>query len=122
LEGDKFTLSEYFGKVIVLDLISTTCPACISEMTHLRGISEKYSSDEVMIVTIDVQNSDDLAKFKSDHNANWTFAKDTDDVANKYKVGYIPTLVIIDKDGIIRYYETGEQSEEKLSQEIDKLI
>ena len=49
-------------------------------------------------------------------------ARDTDDVADKYKVRYIPTIVIIDKDGNIRYYETGIQSEEKLSEEVDILI
>lgn len=122
IEGDKFNLSDNLGKVIILDIMSTTCPACEEEMEHLRGISQSYSSDEVIIVTIDIEKKEDLAEFKSYYEANWTFAKDTDDVGDKYKVMYIPTIVIIDKDGIIRYYETGEQSEEKLAKEIDKLI
>lgn len=124
-EGEKFTLSENSGKIILLDLMSTTCPACISEMKHLKEIFGRYSEDEVVIITIDIQKSDsnsDLRTFKSKYGDNWTFARDTSDVANKYNVNYTPTTVIIDKEGIIRYYGTGEQSEKTLVQEIENLL
>lgn len=125
IDGEEFKLSDNFGKVIVLDIMTTTCPACIEEMEHLRGIYNRYSPDDVMIITIDIESSDsngDLMAFKSQHGDNWTFARDIDGVANKYKVSYIPTMVIIDRDGIIRYHGAGELSEHRLSQEIDKLI
>ena len=125
VEGEEFKLSDNFKKVIVLDLMSTTCPACVNEMKHLRGIYQRYSSNDVMIITIDIEKSDsnsDLKAFKSHYGGNWTFAMDTDDVANKYKVSYIPTMVVIDRNGIIRYWGVGELSEQRLSQEIDKLI
>jgi peroxiredoxin len=124
-EGENFTLSENSGKVILLDLMSTTCPACVSEMKHLKELFGRYSEDEVVIITIDVQRSDsnsDLRAFKSKYGDNWTFARDTSDVANKYNVNYTPTTVIIDKEGIIRYYGTGEQSEKTLVQEIENLL
>jgi peroxiredoxin len=124
-EGEKFTLSENSGKVIVLDMMSTTCSACINEMKHLNEIFTRYSPDEVIIVSIDVQRSDsnnDLRSFKTEYGNNWTFARDTDDVANKYKVKYTPTTVIIDKDGIIRYHTTGVVSVTKLSHEIEMLL
>jgi peroxiredoxin len=124
-EGEKFTLSDNKGKVIVLDLMSTTCPACIEEMKHLRRIYQRYSPEEVMIITIDLDRGDsnsDLRDFKTEYGDNWTFARDTADVANKYKVNYTPTTVIIDKDGIIRFYGIGENSEQKLVQEIEKVL
>jgi peroxiredoxin len=124
-EGEKFTLSDNLGKVIVLDLMSTTCPACISEMKHLKELSQRYSTDEVVLVTIDVEKSDsnsDLRAFKSEYGDNWTFARDTADVANKYNVNYTPTTVLIDKEGIIRYYGSGELTEQKLVEEIEKLL
>jgi peroxiredoxin len=125
IEGGKVRLSENSGKVVVLDLMSTTCPACISEMKHLKVIYSRYSPEDVTIITISVERSDsnnDLSEFKTEHGGNWTFARDTDDVANKYNVNYTPTTVIIDKEGIIRYYKTGELSFDILSQEIDKLL
>jgi len=125
LEGEKLTLSDNFGKVIVLDIMTTTCPACISEMKHLRGIYQRYSPEDVMIITIDIDKGDsntDLIAFKSRYGDNWTFARDADDVANKYKVNYIPTMVLIDRNGIIRYHDAGELSEGRLSEKIDKLL
>lgn len=125
IDGEEFKLSDNFGKVIVLDIMRTTCPACIEEMEHLRGIYNRYSTEDVMIITIDIESSDsngDLMVFKSQHGDNWTFARDIDGVANKYKVSYIPTMVIIDRNGIIRYWGAGELSEHRLSQEIDELI
>ena len=50
------------------------------------------------------------------------YHKDRDGVANKYKVSYIPTIVIIDKEGIIRLWGAGEMSASRLSSEIDKLL
>jgi peroxiredoxin len=105
--------------------MTTSCPACIEEMKHLREVHKRYSHDEVMIVTIDLDRSDSnsvLQEFKTKHEGNWTFARDTADVANKYKVNYTPTTVIIDKDGIIRYYGIGENSLQTLVEEIDRLI
>jgi peroxiredoxin len=125
VEGEKFTLSDNFGKVIVLDIMTTTCPACKSEMKHLRGIYLRYSPEDVMIITIDIDKGDsngDLLAFKSSYGHNWTFARDTNNVANKYKVNYIPTMVLIDRKGIIRYHEAGELSERRLSENIDKLL
>jgi peroxiredoxin len=124
-QGEKISLSQNNGKVIVLDMMSTTCPACISEMKKLKEIHNRYSTDSVLIVSIDIDRGDtnsDLQAFKTEYGDNWTFARDTDDVANKYKVKYTPTTVIVDKDGIIRYYATGEQSVVKLTQEIEKLL
>lgn len=125
IDGEEFKLSDNFGKVIVLDIMTTTCPACIEEMEHLRGIYNRYSPEDVIIITIDIESGDsigDLMNFKSQHGENWTFARDTDGVANKYRVSYTPTMVVIDRNGIIRYHGAGELSEHRLSQEIDKLI
>ena len=94
-------------------------------MEHLQRINERYSPNELMIVTIDIDSGDsksELLAFKDKYGGNWTFARDTDDVATKYKVSYIPTIVLIDRNGIIRYYGTGEISESKLVKEIDKLL
>ena len=125
IDGNEFTLSENQGKVVVLDIMTISCPACIDEMEHLRAIFSRYSQDEMAIVTISIDTSDSagaLDTFRSQHGDNWTFARDTDGVANKYKVSYIPTIVIIDKEGIIRYWGAGEISAPRLSQEIEKWL
>jgi len=125
IDGNEFTLSEQQGKVVVLDIMTLSCPACIEEMEHLRAISTRYSQDELAIVTISIDSKDSkdaIDNFRTKHGANWTFVTDTDGVANKYKVSYIPTIVVIDKEGVIRYWGAGEISAPRLSSEIDKWL
>jgi peroxiredoxin len=125
IDGEKFKLSDNFGKVIVLDMMTTSCSACKSEMEHLREVYGRYSQEDVIIVTISVDGGDsnsELREYQSKYGDNWTFARDTDGVSNKYNIRYTPTTVIIDRDGIIRYYHEGETSFQTLSNEIDKVL
>lgn len=125
VDGINFTLSENRGKVIVLDIMAIWCPACVDEMKHLRSIHERYEGDDFVMVTISIDGDDtdaDLIDFRAEHLANWTFARDTDRIANKYQVGYIPTIVIIDKEGTIRFWDSGVVSTSRLSKEIDRWL
>jgi peroxiredoxin len=125
IDGNEFTLSENQGKVVVLDIMALSCSACKEEMKHLRAIFGSYTMNELAIVTISIDSKDsarEIDAYRTQYGDNWTFARDTDGVANKYKVSYIPTIVIIDKEGIIRYWGAGELSASKLSEEIDELL
>ena len=125
VDGNDFSLSENKGKVIVLDIMTISCPACVDEMKHLRSIQDRYAGDDFIMISISIDRDDsnsELMSFSSKHQANWTFARDTDRIANKYRVSYIPTIVIIDKEGVIRYWGAGELSAPRLSEEIDKLL
>ena len=101
-----FNLSDYRGKVVVLDLMATWCGPCISEMEHLKYIFNNYNSSEVVIMSIGVDTREDnekLRSFKLKYGGDWIFARDIDNVGEKYDVEYIPKLVVIDKSGMIRY-------------------
>ena len=125
IDGNEFTLSENQGKVVVLDIMTLSCSACKLQMKHLQAIFSRYTQDELAIVTISIDSKDsagEIDSYRSQYGDNWTFARDTDGVANKYKVSYIPTIVIIDKEGVIRYWGAGEISAPRLSKEIDKWL
>ncbi|NHJ85577.1 MAG: redoxin domain-containing protein, partial [Asgard group archaeon] len=57
LSGENFTLSDYQGKVVVLDFMSVTCEPCKQLMPELKEISEDFN-DTVVILSIDVDLSD----------------------------------------------------------------
>jgi peroxiredoxin len=125
IDGNEFTLSENQGKVVILDIMTLSCSACKLQMKHLRAIFSRYTQDELAIVTISIDtkdSADEIDAYRTRYGDNWTFARDTDGVANKYKVSYIPTIVIIDKEGVIRYWGAGEISAPRLSEEIDKWL
>jgi len=124
IDGNTFTLSDYRGKVVVIDLMATWCPDCNDAMPNLVKVHEKYRDDIVMI-SIDIDNSEtveELRDFKEKYGAEWSFAFDSDDLMHKYNPLNIPKLVIIDGDGGVTFTDVGVLSEEKLYGEIEKAM
>lgn len=125
IDGNEFNLSDYRGKVVVLDLMATWCGPCKTEMDHLKTIFNKYNSSEVIIISIGIdsdESNEELQAFKEDYGDDWIFARDTDNVGGKYNADAIPTIVIIDKNGRVAFEQVGVTSSSLLIEEIDKLL
>lgn len=122
--GKIFTLSNYQGKVIVLDLMAVRCPPCEAQMSELNAVHEE-KGEEIVIISIDVDRSETEQRVRQkfgDYVGTWTFAMDSYEanVGWKYQVQYIPTLVIIDTKGDVSYYNYGVHPKEILLEEINK--
>lgn len=119
-----FSLTGLRGKVVVLDFMATWCGPCRQEMSHLKEIFSSYSDNQVVIISIDVDptESDDVIKqFGASYGDNWVFASGPD-VGTTYGATSIPTIYIIDKQGVIAYKSVGVTSSSTLSTEINKLL
>jgi len=128
IDGDTFKLSDYEGKVVILDFMFINCNPCKEEMKHLENVSDQYSSSKVKIISIDTQyNSEteqELIDFRDLHGYDWIFAMDTDseDVNSKYDAESYPTLVLVNKEGKIVYEHAGITDYDTLSSKIDELL
>ncbi|MEE9150370.1 MAG: TlpA disulfide reductase family protein [Thermoplasmata archaeon] len=126
IDGDAFSLSDYLGKVVVLDFMFVNCSGCIKEMEHLKDVFSNYDSNKVVIITIDIledDTEDELRWFKDEYGDNWIYAIDLDNsVQNDYSISAVPVLVIVDKEGDIAYEHLGVSDYETLSSKIDKLL
>lgn len=124
-DGNTFSLSNFGDKVVVLDLMATGCGPCVYEMSHLKEVQQHYG-DNVIILSISVTWGGDtnqaLAAFKQDQGCTWRFAIDTDDITTKYNALAIPKLVLIDKNGDIRFTNEGVTSSSTLIEKIDELL
>jgi peroxiredoxin len=126
IDGDMCALSALRGKIVVLDFFATWCGPCEPELVHLAELYETYSGNEVSIASISVDPAYDtverLQQFRVGHAISWTIVRDTANVANEYNIEYIPTLVIVDQSGHIRYRHVGLTPASELSSEIDALL
>jgi len=122
-DGDNLSLLDFRDKVVVLNIMATWCGPCVQEISHLKEVQQHYG-DNVIILSISGGGDSDqgLGDFKAERGATWRFAIDTDGVATKYDVLYIPKLVIIDKSGNIRFTHVGTTPSSTLIEEIDVLL
>ena len=115
---------EFRGKVVVVDCFATWCKPCLEEIPHLAQVDEKYSSSEVVVISVGSSGDSamKLRQFKQDYDMTWRVARDTVKVFDKYSVEYIPTLVILDQNGAVHFRESGIIDASTLSGEIDALL
>jgi parallel beta-helix repeat protein len=124
IDGNKFTLSEHFGRVILIDFMATWCAPCSYQARELLDVYSKFS-DEIIMISIDIdigETIEQLRDFRDSFNASWIFALDTieENVKDKYMISCIQTIVIIDREGNISFRHHGIIEAEILINEIQK--
>jgi thiol-disulfide isomerase/thioredoxin len=103
-KGAGLAWQSYRGKVVLVDFWATWCGPCRREMPHVQAFYEKHheSGFEVVGVSLD-QDQDALAQYLQENQIPWeTLAGDeTQELAEKYGVRAIPTMMLVDKEGKI---------------------
>jgi thiol-disulfide isomerase/thioredoxin len=118
VEGKTKHLSDYLGKVVLLDLWAIWCQPCQIQMIQLYEAYSHYPSDEFEILSINIDSREtinDIQDFlgeyeKIGYSLDWVFGTDDDgDIWERYKVGRegIPALVIFDKTGELVFAHEG---------------
>lgn len=60
--GDRVTLAEQKGKVVVLDLYATWCEPCRQSIPHLIDLHDRYKDEGLILVGLNVGGPDDRVK------------------------------------------------------------
>jgi len=124
IDGELVRLSALRGKIVLLDFFYIDCPPCKAEISELKQVDDAYG-DEVVIISIDVNPQDSvdaLKDFREQMGMTWTIVRDTENVAGKYGIFAVPTLLIIDKEGYIRSRHIGYTEASTLINEINNLL
>lgn len=125
-DGKSVSLSNNFGKPIIINFWSTWCGPCQNEMPHFETMFKEYGNEVIfMIVNLTdgvSETVNSVKEFISENNFTFPVYFDTENNgAEAYGIYNIPRTICIDKNGIIIADYTGSLSEEKLLSVIDKL-
>lgn len=124
VDGNSFRLSDQQGKVVVIEFMRTTCPACVSEEPHLRELRSRFSGDVVMaFISVDPAGDTDsvLRDHRNQNLKGWIAIGDKARVYQRYGVEATPTILIIDKNGYIKYQHVGVTESSILINEVESL-
>jgi peroxiredoxin len=126
ITGRKVSLSDFRGKVVILDFMGSQCIPCKEQVVELRKVHQTYSSSRVETLSISVYSgegwNEELRSFASSFDVRWRIATDTDGTVTKYQIKSIPTIMILDQNGGIRFRHEGLTDAPAIIQQIKTIL
>jgi len=114
------------GKVVLVDFWGTWCPPCRESVPALRNLNKKYAGRAFQLVSVSSDDDEDVWKtFIKAERMDWPQYIDLPgEVLHAFKVDSFPTFVVLDKDGVIRFRQSGEgpETEIELEDAINKYL
>ena len=124
INGNKVKLSDYSGKVIILNFFATRCPPCRMEMPDFDKIQKEYASDvKVIAINVGRESRENIREFARSNNLGFTMVMDDDIAIRLYgPIRGIPVTVIIDRDFNIARRYVGFRPKEVFVRDIKDLL
>jgi len=125
LSSKKVHLSDFKGKVVLINFFATWCPPCRLEIPELVEIYNQNKKKGLIIlgVSLDMEKAPFVLKgFVRDMKIPYPILIGTQEVAERYEVSGIPTTVVINKDGKIHKRFKGLVPTEHLETAIKALL
>ena len=112
----KVDLNKLAGKVVVLDFWAPWCGPCRQEMPVLDDLARRYASSDVLVmgVLVDPDREGAVGVLAHGHIGYPQLDDDAGLAARAFGVKSLPSLVIVDRKGVVRTYRTGYTSEADL--------
>lgn len=113
LQGNKHKLSDYKGQGVFLNFWGTWCKPCATEMPYINNQYLQYKEKGVQVLAVNVGESKiAVSKFAESHQLDFPIVIDKDgQVQVAYGIDPLPATFLIDKNGIVVKYYTGQLSE-----------
>lgn len=128
--ADVVSLSQYRGKVVLIDFWATWCPPCRKGIPDLVEIKEQYKNKDLEIIGISLDGitrggatKNDVIPFIKDFKINYPILVGDANVTQQYGgIQSIPTSFVIDKEGYIVSYYQGLVEKENYLNDIEKAL
>jgi thiol-disulfide isomerase/thioredoxin len=127
LEGRKRVISEWDGKVLVINFWATWCPPCRKELPAFVQLQEKYARRGLQFIGVAIDEKDKVIDFTDTFGVNYPILVgdlEAIDISKAYgnRFGALPYTVITDRNGTIVFVQRGELLQEVAEKTILPLL
>jgi peroxiredoxin len=124
MDGREVSLSSLKGKPVLLDFWATWCEPCRESMPHVQSLYDRFREKGLVVLGIDINEAADLPReyFAKQKFTFGNLIGAGSGVVPKYGANSIPRVVLIDRDGVVRYVHGGWGSGEDLTPEVKKVV
>jgi thiol-disulfide isomerase/thioredoxin len=123
-DGKNIKLSDYKGKIVILDFWATWCGPCRKGIPDLIELQKEYEKDIVVIgISLDAKTKEAVVPFMKKIGINYPVVYGTFEVTQQYGgVEGIPTTFIINRNGKIVDKHVGLVPKSEFTDQINKLL
>ena len=125
IKGKPFALSDYKGKVVLLDFWATWCPPCRKEIPGFIELYNSYRSRGLIVIGVSMDDSKtDVKKFAKRIKMNYPILQGAgrDDLEPAFGELPLPTSFVIGRDGRICGRHDSLTTKEEHEREIEALL
>lgn len=121
--GDAGSLAKNKGKVVLVDFWATWCGPCRMTLPSLDALYKKYHDKGLEIIGVSAESLDDLKAFQASAKLSYPLFNDIGHITtNQYQAFALPTLAVIDKQGLIQRIEVGAHPREEIEKWIKEYL
>lgn len=100
-DNSRVYVSDFEGKVVLVDFWETWCVPCLQAMPTFQQVIEEYP-DKFVVLAVSPgwsDTPDDVKRFRDEYGYDFVWVTDVDDIATKLEITGIPYKVFIGPDG-----------------------
>lgn len=121
LDGEEVSLSDYRGKIVLINFWATWCTWCDKEMPDLQKLDEE--NDDLVVLAVDVMEDKETVKgYIEKGGYEFEVVLDEDgEVAKTYLVSGFPTSYFVDEEGILLGGVPGAMTYEQMNSILESI-
>jgi len=123
INGNRVTLADYSGKVVILDFFADWCPPCRQEVPDFIDLEKQYGDKGFSMIGVALVDRNAAKAFSDKMGVNYPILIDDGNVSAAYgPISSIPTTFVIDKEGKIAKVYIGYRSKDVFEKDIKELL
>lgn len=107
VNGKAHSLSEYRGRVVVMDFWATWCGPCAQVMPRMQKLHEKFADKGVVVLGLNSWEKSDPVTLMKKKQFTYELLLKGEGIADAYKITTLPVIYIIGHDGRVIYCHEG---------------
>jgi cytochrome c biogenesis protein CcmG, thiol:disulfide interchange protein DsbE len=116
LDGDKVSLSDYRGQIVLINFWATWCAPCRAEIPAIEAVLEARQDEPFVVLGVNYQESRDrIRPFVDELSMTYPVLLDeTGRVMQTYRAPGLPMSILLDENGVIQHRHAGLLTEAQL--------
>ena len=123
LQGNKVSLSDFKGKVVILDFFASWCPPCKEEIPDFIALQNSYGKEGFSMMGVSLTDLNDTKNFAVKMGVNYPLLIDDGKASVAYgPIRSIPTTFVIGKDSKVAKVYIGYRPKDVFESDIKELL